>query len=155
MCICRREKRQGKGKGNVEREFGGSRVVQISNISRNSNRFLKFPNSLLADGAALYESRAGRDVVFASSSHSFPSWPTTVLDGVVALGLSLLAFGLIVIAGGQLTVEGTVERSAVESFFVVNSASFFVGWSWVVSAVRVESAGATRTASVWRGSPDA
>jgi hypothetical protein len=40
-----------------------------------------------------------------------------------------------VLAGGRLTIESgaTVERETVESYFIVNSASFFVGWAWVVA----------------------
>jgi hypothetical protein len=36
-------------------------------------------------------------------------------------------------AGGQLAVDGAAGRDTVESYFMVNSASFFVGWAWVVT----------------------
>lgn len=75
---------------------------------------------------------AWTNVFFPSTSASYPTTWLTLKDTGVACAITLLVLAWMLLAGGQLSVEGAVEREDVESFFMVNAASFFVGWSWVV-----------------------
>ena len=61
-----------------------------------------------------------------------PSSWLVLRDTGVAISLSLAVVGWLVLIGGELHLNARLERSAVEMFFVANSASFFVGWSWVI-----------------------
>jgi hypothetical protein len=73
---------------------------------------------------------AWTDVFFASASR--PSLWGVLKDSGVALTLSLAVIAWLVLVGGalELRVGADVERSVVESYFVANSASFFVGFAW-------------------------
>lgn len=73
---------------------------------------------------------AWTDVFFASASR--PSLWGVLRDSGVALGLSVAVIAWLVLVGGALELQaGTdIERSVVESYFVANSASFFVGFAW-------------------------
>ena len=74
--------------------------------------------------------------VFFPSTMPFPSVEQTLSALGVAILLTISALAALTLAGGTLEVEktseDTVERHVVESYFMVNSASFFVGWSWIV-----------------------
>lgn len=70
------------------------------------------------------------DVFFAAAAK--PSVWLTFKDLLLAFGLTAIALVWIFLAGRTLQIHGNVDRHTVESYFMVNSASFFVGWSWVV-----------------------
>ena len=84
---------------------------------------------------------AWTDVFFANSAPDPSGW-LAAKDGAVALMLTGLAVAWMVMHGdlneAALGMERSVrsgkriDRSHVENHFVVYSASFFVGWSWVV-----------------------
>ena len=85
---------------------------------------------------------AWTDVFFASHAADPTGW-LTFKDFAVAVALTVLALAWMVLTGGiddkVLGLEqgsradgSEVDRSHVESYFLVYSGSFFVGWSWVV-----------------------
>ena len=81
---------------------------------------------------------AWTDVFFASAAT--PSVWTLLTDCLSAIGLSLAVvmwlvfFGSALQAGGALEISedstAGIDRSGVESYFMANSASFFVGFAW-------------------------
>jgi hypothetical protein len=76
---------------------------------------------------------AWTNVVFTSNAK--PSVWLVFTDGLVATSLTLATLAFLIVIGGQLQLnehDERVDRAVVESYFVCNSASFFVGWSWVV-----------------------
>jgi len=73
---------------------------------------------------------AWTDVFFASNAK--PSVFLALKDVAVAASLLLIAVAWLVILGGRMELSAGVDRSEAESYFLCNSASFFVGWAWVV-----------------------
>jgi hypothetical protein len=78
---------------------------------------------------------AWTNVVFVTASPVVSGW-VTLKDALTAAVLTCLALGWMILVGGPLDltgkVEGEIERHVVESYFMVQAFSFFVGWSWVV-----------------------
>lgn len=69
--------------------------------------------------------------VFFPSSMPFPTPEQTLKATGLAIALTLTALATLILAGGHVAAD-TVERGVIESYFWVNSMSFFVGWSWVI-----------------------
>jgi hypothetical protein len=59
-----------------------------------------------------------------------PSVWLVLKDSVVAVLLTCAILTWLVFIGGSLEYRAGVERHVVESYFIANSASFFVGWTW-------------------------
>ena len=57
-------------------------------------------------------------------------------DLALAVGLMFVAISWLVILGGRMELAAGLDRSEAESYFLCNSASFFVGWAWVTSSPR-------------------
>lgn len=74
---------------------------------------------------------AWTDVFFATSAQ--PGVWLALQHTALAIALTSAVLAWLVFAGGRLNLDASVEdRAEIESYFVVQSASFFVGWSWVV-----------------------
>jgi len=73
---------------------------------------------------------AWTNVFFASAAK--PSLYLALKDLALAVGLMFVAISWLVILGGRMELAAGLDRSEAESYFLCNSASFFVGWAWVV-----------------------
>jgi len=67
---------------------------------------------------------AWTDVFFAGSVGSL------LMDIPIGTGLTAAVVVCIVLGGGAFEISAQVEREVVESYFMANSASFFVGFAW-------------------------
>jgi hypothetical protein len=59
-----------------------------------------------------------------------PSVWLVLKDSGVAVLLTCAIVAWLVFIGGSLEYRAGVDRHVVESYFIANSASFFVGWTW-------------------------
>jgi len=71
------------------------------------------------------------DVFFSKLAR--PTYWLALKDTGVAMAFTAGTIAWLVLMGGELELNKEVERSTVELFFLANSASVFVGWSWVVA----------------------